>query len=169
MTDNPRTGPTALAERNAAIARERAAGDSWSVIAAKHGLSVRQAARGYEDAIGGSADRIRSRPEEVADVVLEAHLEAVSRLRGLATARNTSVAVAAAGRLPGAASALLDTAEKLGLAPGADCERVHVVDVREVLKDGERRATVVQLPGDAPAALKYAGLNSKCSPSSSHV
>lgn len=117
MPENPRTGPTALAERNAAVARDRAAGDTWPVISARYGLSVRQAARAYEDAIGGSAGRIRSRPEEVADVVLEAHLEAVSRLRGLATTRNTSVAVAAAGRLPGAASSLLDIAEKLGLSP----------------------------------------------------
>lgn len=115
MSEVPRpTSTSARAARNAAIARDRAAGLPWATIATRFGLSERQARRAAEDA---AAHAWISDPEAVADRVVHAHLRALDVLDRLAGSSNSSVAVGAARSLPNAARSLLDVLRSTGTIP----------------------------------------------------
>lgn len=119
MTDSPGSplSITQLAQRNVRIARARAEGEAWKVIAAREGLSVRQAARAGREHLAATVPASVANPLDVAALVVRTHVDSLATLSRLAGSRNAPTALGAAARAPGVAVSLLDVSQRVGLAP----------------------------------------------------
>lgn len=106
--------------RNARIAAARAVDEGWDTIAAREGISVRQAARARDEhlRLAAETDALDVDPERVFGRILAAHETALCALEVLvAGADNDSARVGAARALCGVATSWLGVLERAGAVP----------------------------------------------------
>lgn len=133
--------------RNARIAAARANGEGWDAIAAREGVSVRQAARAREEhlRLAAETDVLDVDPERVLGRILAAHETALAALEALVSAAdNDSARVGAARALCGVATSWMGVLERAGALPSGvrgwsmarDIATVGDVMVRAAVRSG---------------------------------
>lgn len=121
---NPQQGAalnsTERALRNKQIATQRACGDTWAEIAARHGISERQARRSRTEHItsGGPVAWLEADPNEVLREAVDIHREVLSSLAAAASAADNSAAQVGALRARATtALQLVNLLAQAGLVP----------------------------------------------------
>jgi len=154
--DTPRRGSAGLnttnrARRNDQMAAEHARGDSWAAIAARHGVSERQARRAGREALASAAegDPLVIEPAALLARVVRTHQRALARLEALADdSDNDSAAVGAARGAASVAVSLLDVLARVGLLPDVPAAWRHTRDAQAlaeaVVVVAERRGLPVE-------------------------